>query len=230
MGTIEAKSLLDRAATILTDSSGEFWSPEELLDWLNDGQRQVVMLRPDANVKHQEIELDSTDARQEVSADDAVLLIDVPRNMGSDGSSPGRAITFVEKRVLDQQEPGWHESMGNEVSHFAHDPRDPLVFYVYPRCEGYVEIIFSAVPEKITDSSTETIGVPDIFANALIDYILYRAALKDADYNPNDQRAESFRQVFVSDLGMQAQSASAMGPNASSAGRVSTPGVQNENQ
>lgn len=230
MGTILAQNIIDRAATILTDSGGEFWKPEELLDWLNDGQRQIVMLRPDAHVRRENIKLDETDARQELPEEDAVFLIDVPCNMGSDGETPGNSITVVAKRILDQQEPGWHKAEGDAVLHFAYDPRDPRAFYVYPRCSGYVKIVFSAVPEKIEDSEAEPIGVPDIFANALIDYILYRAALRDADFNPEDRRAEAFRKVFMADLGMQAQSFAAMDPNSDGPVRAAAPGAREEGQ
>ena len=50
MGTITAQSIVDRARHILQDttSGGTRWLDPELLKWLNDAQREIVLLKPNA--------------------------------------------------------------------------------------------------------------------------------------------------------------------------------------
>ena len=49
MGTIKSSTLLNKAQTILQDATETRWPITELLGWLNDGQREIVLLKPDAN-------------------------------------------------------------------------------------------------------------------------------------------------------------------------------------
>jgi hypothetical protein len=78
------------------------------------------------------------------------------------------------------------------------DDRDPKHFYVYPpqpaANPGYVEIIYSSAPSAA--SADGNISIDDVYANALLDYILYRAYSKDADYAANNQRALGHFQAF----------------------------------
>ena len=67
------------------------------------------------------------------------------------------------------------------------------MFYLYPGVAGnaYVEIVYSKNPTSI-GANTDLIQVDDIFANALINFVLYRAYLKDGEFAGNQQRAGSF--------------------------------------
>lgn len=49
MGTIIARTVIEKVQTILQDKTGVRWPAEdELLGWLNDGQREVVIFKPNA--------------------------------------------------------------------------------------------------------------------------------------------------------------------------------------
>jgi hypothetical protein len=199
MATITAQSILNRAATILQDTTNTRWPEDELLDWLNDGQREVVLYKPDANPKLEELSLD-IGTRQSIPPH-GLQFLDAVRNVVN--GIPSTAIRLIERRVLDEQVPDWHSESGSTiVKHFLFDERDPKHFWVYPPSDGSakVEVLFSSAPVDI--AKTDTIGIDDIYANALLDYILYRAYLKDADYAANDNRATSQHQRFLSSLGM----------------------------
>ena len=90
---------------------------------------------------------------------------------------------------------------GTEVKHYIFDGDDPRVFYVYPGVAGsaYVELVYSKNPTSI-GANTDLIQVDDIFANALINYVLYRAYLKDGEFAGNQQRAGNFYSVFSQSL------------------------------
>ncbi|MCK7581011.1 MAG: hypothetical protein MZV65_38935 [Chromatiales bacterium] len=49
------------------------------------------------------------------------------------------------------------------------------------------------------------IKLDDIYANAILDYVLYRAYSKDAEYAANAQRAALHYQAFTNALGVKTQ-------------------------
>jgi hypothetical protein len=206
MATIVAQSLIDRAATILQDTTNTRWPSNELLDWLNDGQREVVMYKPDAYPRVDTVEL--VEGTRQAIPSGGLQLLDVTRN------SDGIAVRLIERRVLDEQLPEWHQSpQSGEVRHYLYDERDPKTFWVYPPNDGTgsVEVLYSAAPEDV--AVEDTILIDDTYANALVDYILYRAYMKDADYAANDQRAANQYNRFLSSLGAMDQRETADNPH-----------------
>lgn len=116
---------------------------------------------------------------------ECIQLVDVVRNMGTDGETPGNAITIIDRSTLDETFPGWHsQSADSVVRNFTFDERDPDRFWVTPpqpaSSNGYVEIIGSCLPDDIS-SSSDVITLSDIYYHVLIDYLLYRAYLIDSD-------------------------------------------------
>lgn len=217
MPTITASSIVGRATTILQDTTNVRWPQDELLKWLNDGQREIVLLKPDAYSKVETVTL-VAGTKQTLPAA-GVMLLDVVRNMGTDGSTPGRAIRLVDREIMDAQNATWHaDSASSSVIHYIYNPNAPKTYYVYPPQPssnfGQVEIIYSASPSDVTINQTVTID--DIYANALLDYILYRAYSKDADYAGNAQRAVVHYQAFMASLGQKAQMELLEDPNAKS--------------
>ena len=49
MATIKVIDVIDRAEEILQDVSNVRWTQQSLLNYLNDGQREIVVFRPDAS-------------------------------------------------------------------------------------------------------------------------------------------------------------------------------------
>ena len=217
MATITALSTLSKVQTILQDTTGIRWPIDgELLGWLNDGQREVVLHKPEASVKNESLSLSVGSTKQSIPAS-GIMLVDVIRNMGAAGSTPGKAIRLVTRDVLDAQRPDWHSDTndGGTIQHFMYDPRDPKTFYVYPKAPAtahYIEVVYSAAP---TDCATTaaTIGVDDIYANALLDYVLYRAYSKDAEYAANGQLAMAHYTAFMNALGVKTQNEQSRNPN-----------------
>jgi hypothetical protein len=46
----------------------------------------------------------------------------------------------------------------------------------------------------------DNLDIPDIYANAVMNYVLYMAYMKDADYAGNNQRAASHFQIFTTSI------------------------------
>ena len=205
MATLTANALINRAAKLLQDETHVRWPRAELLDWLNDGQRVIALMLPDAYTATGDV--GSGDAMSGSNGttfqipSTGVRLIDVIHNT----STPYRAVRQIDRSVLDTQYPNWRSTNpGSEAKHFAFDKRNPKVFYLYPPLSsGGVKVVYSAAPDAVTvasDVSTETIKLDDVFGTALVDFMIYRAYLKDAEYAANDQRSQGAYQTFIASL------------------------------
>lgn len=216
--TIAAQAIIRRCVETLQDNTSVRWPINELVRYLNDGQREVVLHRPDAMVTNQTMTC-VAGSRQTLPATGA-KLIEVVRN----ATGTRRAVRMVNREVLDAQSPNWHNLPGAaEVLHFMYDARDPRMFYVYPPALAttQLDLVFAAFPADIAEPAdgalftavTGNISLPPIYGNVIQDYILYRAYSKDADYAGNGQRAQSHYTMFANALGIELRGTLAVAPN-----------------
>lgn len=212
MATTKAVELINRVAVTLQDPTFVRWTQQELLDYLNDAQRQVVLFRPDAKTVNTTFTCAAT-AKQVLPAD-GLRLINVLRNQG------GRAITKVDRKILDVQLPAWAEAVigADGVKHFVYDAIDPKVFYLYPKpsASNVIELVYSTSPSNIVISNfstdTQVIAIDDIYANAIMDYMMYRAYQKDSEF-ANLNRAGVYFQAFTTALGIKSQADGGLNEN-----------------
>lgn len=210
MATITVTAVLNRVAVILQDPTNIRWPQAELLDWLNDGQREIALYKPNAFVKNVATKL-VAGSKQALPAD-GVSLLDVVRNMGTSGTSPGNAIRAVSREILDSQIPGWHAATASSTTkHYTYTLLDPKTFYVYPPADGngYADIVYVASPTDATLAGTITLD--DIYVTALVNYVLFRAYSKDAEFAANGALAEKYYAQFQAIL--QGKVSSEMGSN-----------------
>jgi hypothetical protein len=220
--TTTAQSVIRRVVDTLQDPTSVRWAVSELVRYLNDGQREVALHRPDALVTN--ATLTCVAGSKQSLPNNGSKLIDVVRNAAA--TSTKRAVRMVNREILDAQVPNWHNLTGSiEALHFMYDPRDPRVFYLYPPAltTTQLDIVYAAYPTDITepaDGTTYTavsgnITLPDIFANAIADYVLYRAYSKDSEYAGNAQRAQNHYAAFTNALGIEVQTTVGVAPNPS---------------
>lgn len=217
---VTVQSVVDRVQSVLQDTTGVRWPVVgELVLWVNDAQREIALLKPDASAVNTTVTL-VTGTKQEIPAASNRLL-KVVRNMSAaSGGTGARAIRLVDISVLDAQSPDWHDpsvtgdaAHTNVVKHYAYEESNPRNFYVYPGVSGnaYVELIYSANPATVV--LTDNLSIPDIFANAIMNYVLYMAYMKDAEFAGNQQRASSHFQLFTASVTGKGQIDSIMNPN-----------------
>ncbi|MDX8384664.1 MAG: DUF6682 family protein, partial [Ghiorsea sp.] len=216
MGTLVAQDTIVRAQTLIQDITGVRWLDSELLNYLNDGQREVANLKPSATAVNTTVAL-IAGTKQSIPAN-GVSLIDVIRNVVA--TLPSKAVTLIDRNVLDTQVRGWHSQAAaadGEVDHFIFDNRDPKSFYVYPQSPATpnsVDIVYSAAPVDVALlNATNVITIDDIYGNALLDYILYRAYSKDADFAGNVQRATMHYTAFMQSITGKMQAGTKYNPN-----------------
>ena len=217
---IPAQSIIRRCIETLQDNTSIRWPVSELVRYLNDAQREVVLYRPDSMVTN--ATLTCTAGTKQVLPANGAKLIEVVRNAAATGTK--KAVRMVNREILDAQTPGWHIIPGTvDALHFMYDPRDPRVFYVYPPALAttQLDIVYSAYPTDITEPAdgalytavTGNISLPDIYGNAVLDYILYRSYTKDSEYAGNAQRAQAHYAAFNNALGNEIKATIAIAPN-----------------
>ena len=209
MATTKVATIIDTAGIILQDTSQVRFPQSELMTFLNDAQREIVLHRPDAKTLNGNMTCVSG-SKQSIPAT-GLRLIDVVRN------DAGRAITQIDRKILDETLPNWHNTAADatkKVEHFVYDPADPKNFYVYPNATSSmdIEIIYSTAPSDISYTSTVTITLDDIYANAILDYMLYRAYQKDSEYAGNAERSMMHYQSFANALGIKSRADAAIDP------------------
>lgn len=219
---VSVQSVIDRVQTTLQDTTGVRWPVVgELVLWINDAQREIALLKPDASAKNTTITLvDGT--KQDVPTDGNRLLRAVRNMSAASGGTGKRSVRLVQREVLDAQTPDWHDptvtgdaAHTNIVKHYIYDEQNPRNFYVYPGVSGnaYLEIIYSANPSTV--GQNDNLDIPDIYANAVMNYVLYMAYMKDAEYAGNNQRAASHFQIFTTSVTGKGQVDALTTPNMS---------------
>lgn len=218
---MRVSDILTSASRILFDESRVRWTSAELIDYINDAQRVIVTVRPDAAAVSQVVQLVGG-TRQTLPAG-AIRLLRVIRNRSAllNGNA-GTAVRFVSRDTMDEEDPNWHAGTpSTTVKHYMTDPMEPDAFYVWPPVSGviganaasFVEIVYSAIPATIGSGDTSaTLALPDQYFAPVLDWVLYRAFSKDASYGGDQAKAGMHLSAFqtVLQTGGQAEAASSV--------------------
>ncbi len=204
---VTVQSVIDRVQAILQDTTGIRWPVvSELVLFVNDAQREVALLKPDASAVNATVTL-ATGTKQDIPTAGNRLLRVVRNMSAASGGTGKRSVRLVSRDILDSQTPEWHDptvsgdaAHTNIIKHYVYDEQNPRNYYVYPGVAGsaYVEIVYSANPTTVAQNGN--LSIPDIFANAVADYVLFRAYTKDAEYAGNVQRASTHYNLFINSV------------------------------
>lgn len=174
--------------TLLNDAGLIHWKQDELLNWGTEGERELVVLKPDAATKTVDHQL-VAGAKQSAPAD-CITILDMRQNDG------GNVITPADRATLDRFMPGWMKSpTASGIKHWMPD-QHPDVFYVYPAqnaTPAKVLITHSFVPPALVAGGN--LGVRDIYQAAIENYILFRAFSKDSE-PASAERAMAYGKAF----------------------------------
>lgn len=215
---ITGENINTKATQLLQDATNIRWTKTEMLGWINSAQREILIYKPNANPTLGTITA-VAGSKQALPAG-GIQLLEVVRNMGTGGATPGKAITNIDRNILDRTIPGWHAitpvaaSVG--ADHYAFDPRFPTTFYVYPpvAVNSTFEAIWSALPTDLTGNDTAIVGsiFNDLYETVILDYVLYRAYSKDSEFTGNAQRAATHYQAFIGALTGKTQAEVGLAP------------------
>ena len=217
MGTLAASAIIRRAQRRLL-ADRVLWLDTELLEYLSDGQRRAVELRPEIHPDTRNVALVSG-TRQDLPAD-AFVLIDVIRNIrrgdGSAGqgiavsSDPaaniaitGNSIKPISDKPLQRVAPDWHTRSAGETAEVIYDRRNRRTYWVSPPSPGrgtladddpasghQIEIVVAKIPAEITDG-TVLIELDDLYGPILLYYVLSEAFSKGIGLIGQEAREKS---------------------------------------
>lgn len=218
-----ASAVMSEAATLIVDEGGHRWPPLELLTFLNAGIRDLLVLKPTAYSETTVIDLEQG-TRQTLDTDKA-NLIRIVRNVANQGPPVigGRSITMTDRDSLDAIGLDWHNPaiipQSSLVMHAVADTADPRTFYVYPGNDGtgQIEVVAALVHAElqppadpsVVENFTESVELEDLYRNALIDYVCYRAFQKDELVSGASGKSTMYFTQFANALGAR-QSAEMM--------------------
>ncbi|SMB81404.1 hypothetical protein SAMN05660772_01837 [Pasteurella testudinis DSM 23072] len=200
MAKIKVTELINRAKITAQDVDFVQWPESEWLTWYNECLLALASARSDAGAETRTVTL-VAGSRQTIPSD-SNKLIEVVRN-----DSTGRAIRLLDRKVLDEQNPLWHKETGPEPKYYTYDPNIPTTYYVFPgvtTTTHKIDVVIAKSPTP-ADSVESEVPVEDWFAPAIVDYILYRAYLKNAEYTNDLTRSEYFRRSFYERLGVESR-------------------------
>lgn len=212
--------LMDEVAKTLNDKDFVYWTSEDLLNYLNEAMVQTVILKPDASVTAKEYQL-STGVRQSLpdgsaafvdaaagTLPKAMKLVKVVMNMGTDGLTPGRAISIIDMDMLAAIRPDWASKTGSPTAiHYMFSEADPKSFWVHPpqpaTNQGYVFVVYNSFPTPcVAYSETEYVPLSDEYAQTLMYYMLFKAYSKDTD-SADANKSLQYYDAFKTSLGLQ---------------------------
>lgn len=121
-------------------------------------------------------------------------------------------------------EPEWVTGTADTTVHFMIDAREPRTFEVYPPAIAgrTVEAVFSMYPADVpaptapgraASTVTGSTALEDKFTNALLDYVLFRAWSKDAEFGGNQSLAQARYTSFAQAVGIEGQARVAASPS-----------------
>ena len=200
-----AQVIINEAEDILQDTSNDHWTEAEHLQAVNNGMKEICIIKPDAYVVTESVVLVA--GVTQTLPTGGFQLMEITHNMGvSPGTTPGKVIRLIERKTLDNIDPNWRSATASAiVDYYCHDERIPLKFMVSPpqpsSGQGYVEMSCAKAPTEIVVGAV--ILIPDIYRGVLLDYLLYRAYSKDSDSLPSAQRAIAHYTAFQNALGIR---------------------------
>ncbi|HEX5362339.1 MAG TPA: DUF6682 family protein [Fluviicoccus sp.] len=202
----------ERVSDLLIDPDRDRWPEEERVRWANEAMGAILSRRPAAFARRTVHSL--AQGTYQTIPDESSTLLDVVRNMGADGATPGAPIRRSDRQQIDDIDPNWHEMTPvSKIKQYTYDDRVPTVFYVYPPAIAgtKVEILDAALPDEINDL-TDTLGIGSEYLEAVVNYVCYRCNSKDSEFS-NAAVATAFYQAFEAALGIKNQNQIVISPN-----------------
>jgi len=189
-----AKQVIDSAVEVLHDDAGVRWPRADLLGYLNDGQREILLYRPDAStalVDHPLV------AGYLQSAPNSFI-----RTMDVKGNTSGQACKLAKRDSLDDQRKNWRmDTPSTVIKVWCYDERDPKRFEVWPPAAvgASLKMLGTVTPADVANEDA-TISLDDMYKGPLVSYIIHRAYLRDAEDAAMDTLSKGMYSLMVQQL------------------------------
>lgn len=189
------------------DDQNVRWTKSELLAWLNDGQRSIARYIPEVGIEENRT-FDPKSGTGQDLPEDCISLIDV---YYSTQAGQKRGMRRGDPDIMDALFPTWRSNIAVDYTRpgtWFYDEKHPKRFWVYPGIpsEGFptIAILYRKAPNNV--GANGNIGIDDIYADSLIDYILYRAYMKEEEEVAIDQTKAVFHyNAYLTGLGQKVE-------------------------
>lgn len=218
---------IDAAARgILQDEAPVAFTPANMLIWINQAQDEIVIHAPRSNMLVENIDLAAMQNIQSVP-EEFLSLVDITRNMGVGGATPGKSISRTTLDRLQASRPAWSSDKGRSVRHFMIDERDNRTFYVWPQPSEVISIEARVVgrPVPITALAND-LTLADIWKNAHVEYVLHKAHSQQSDSAANTEASMLHYQAFARLVGLKLDKERRTSAGANSTSNPAYPNVE----
>jgi hypothetical protein len=210
---IKVQDILDEVAGDIQDTGKVRTTNERLLEFYNNALLQVVIVRPDANAVTKNIALVSG-TKQTLPPGD-MRLLDLTRNMGALGNTPGAAVLQGNLDAQNRFNPDWHTETGSpDIEEWFYDyRRNPTAFYVSPPAvePTYVEVSVSTSPAIVTDPQTN-MELIDIYKGPVMSWMKYQFYMRQTESQFAVLKAREHKEAFYQTLGIKYEAEKTVAP------------------
>lgn len=243
----KVKDFLWGVSTTLQDTGVQQftrWPEREMVIAANFAQRAIAKYLPQAGSRVDSVKL-APGTKQDftkvlaaniipgdgsAAADiNGIAILGLTRNMGANGSTPGRVIRIIDRYSKDTNDPDWHTRTGAVVREFVFEKETPRVAYVVPGVTGnvWVEMAWIAEPKAIADGGApgseryvtggagenDLMGIHDQFMDDAHNYVVAFLSMKRSKETMSADLAARHSALFVSSINAQAVALTGVNPN-----------------
>lgn len=202
---MNAQEIIDEVSGQLNDTSFITWTESMIIKYINSAQKMITSIRPDASSITATMLL--VVGTKQTMPTAALRLLEITRNMGSDGLTPGRSINACSHDALRLFNSSWHTATAvAAVKNFAYNEKTPDTFYVDPPSDGtgYVEMAYSVIPTVVT-ANGDTLDLKDIYKNHIVQWCMFKAYSVEVDSASSQNRARVHESSFYQMMGKKFQ-------------------------
>lgn len=192
---LQLQTPIATARGILNDPDAVRYSDADLLGYANDALDQIVTLVPEWFHARGNVACTAGTTEQQLNnggagISDALALVRIDRISG------GGVVVRTDRASLDLYRPSWLTDTAGAAVNWMPSDVGPLHFSIYPKApvSQTLEAIYVKQPQEFA-SGVDT-GLPTQLADAISDYVVYRAESRD-DEHSNTNRAAAFMTTFV---------------------------------
>lgn len=203
--TLTAQTIIDNVRGVIKDEEANSyrWADSKMFNLINKGMTEIVKLAPDANLVRASRLLTTGSALHDLPPT-AIELLDVPRNMGVAGTTPGAVINETSLDMLDRSDRNWQTQAGEtDIQQWTKHPAEKRRFFTYPPAHAstavYVEVLYSDAPADVTQLG-DTVGIHGVYQQQL-EWFMAGSILVEDDPNADFPRGAALLETFYQSLG-----------------------------
>lgn len=190
----------------LQDAAKDYWTDQELLDYVNEARDVLYMAVPRVYEITETFTL--VEGARQTLPNGSKRLFNLLENMTADSK---RFITPMNRELITRLRPGWRaEDSSDEILHFAYVETEPTVYEVYPPAIVGTQVkgSYAKPPVKaVLDGGnlpTTALTNEGELARALVQYVVGKAFAKQSDTSPDaGQRSQAAMGLFMQMVGAE---------------------------